>query len=109
LFEEVRNADAIGARGAALFAVGATLLGADHPALDQAGRWFALADVMRRGLSPDLTPALGALRFPRVLRPLTGLARLAVRDLRHGEPLEPEATPGRAAALLAHRLTGKVG
>lgn len=109
LFEEERNTDAIAARGDALFTVGATLLGADDPAVGIAGRWFALADAARRGFAPLQPVAIGAARFPRALRPLTGLARLAVRDLRHGEPFEPEATPGRAAALLAHRWSGRVG
>ena len=109
LFEQERNAEAIGARGAALFSVGATLLGADQVGLDQAGRWFALGDVARRGLAPVLSAAIVQLRFPRALRPLTGLARLAVRDLRHGEPFEPEATPARAAALLAHRWSARIG
>ena len=49
---------AIGERGAALFAAGAKLLGGDHPGLDQAGRWFALADVARRRLAPVLVPQL---------------------------------------------------
>ena len=109
LFDEERNGDAIGSRGAALFAVGAKLLGAGHPDLDQAGRWFALANAARRGLTPVLPVEIERLRFPRALRPLTGLARLAVRDLRHGEPFEPEATPARAAALFAHRWTGTIG
>ena len=109
LFDEVRDAEAIGARGAALFAVGAKLLGRHHPGLDHAGRWFALADAARRGLSPVLPVEIAKVRFPPALRPLTGLARLAVRDLRHGEPFEPEATPGRAAALFAHRWSGRVG
>ena len=109
LFEEHRDAEAIGARGAALFAVGAKLLGANHPGLEQAGRWFALADAARRGLAPVLPVDISPIGFPRALRPLTALARLAVRDLNHGEPFEPEATPGRAGALFAHRWTGKVG
>ncbi len=109
LFDEVRDANAIGERGAALFAVGAKLLGADHIGLDQAGRWFALADAARREVAPVMAIDIAPLRFPPALRPLTGLARLAVRDLRHGEPFEAEATPGRAAALLAHRLTGRIG
>ena len=45
----------------------------------------------------------------RSLRPLTALARLGARDLAQGEPFEPEATPGRAWALLAHRWTGFIG
>jgi len=109
LFEEDRDPEAIGERGVALFAVGAKLLGGDHPGLDEAGRWFALADVARRGCAPLLPVEIRPLRFPRGLRPLTGLARLAVRDLRRGEPFEPEATPGRAALLLAHRWSGQIG
>jgi hypothetical protein len=49
------------------------------------------------------------LHIPRPLRPLTALARLAARDLGRGEPFEPEATPGRALALLAHRWSGRIG
>ena len=109
LFDEHRNVDAIAARGVALFAVGAKLIGADHVKLKQAGRWFALADVARRGFAPVLPVEIAGFQVPRALRPLTGLARLAVRDLRHGEPFEPEATPGRAAALFAHRWAGRIG
>ena len=109
LFDEVRDATAIGERGAALFGIGATLLGAGDPRLAQAGRWFALADAARRGLTPILDMQIDRMRFPRRLRPLTALARLAVRDLARGEPFEPEATPGRALALLSHRLTGAIG
>ncbi len=109
LFDEVRDANAIGERGVALFAVGAKLLAADNIGLEQAGRWFALADAARRGVAPVIAIDIAPLRFPPALRPLTGLARLAVRDLRHGEPFEPEATPTRAAALLAHRWSGKIG
>ncbi len=109
LFDEVRDPAAIGARGEALFAVGARLIGSDDPRTAQAGRYFALADVARRGLAPVLPVQVSPIRFARALRPLTGLARLAVRDLRHGEPFEPEATPGRAASLLVHRWGGKIG
>ncbi len=109
LFEEDRDPDAIGERGVALFAAGAKLLGADTIGLDQAGRWFAQANAARRGFTPVPTVEIAPLSFPPALRPLTGLARLAVRDLRHGEPFEPEATPGRAAALLAHRWSGRIG
>ncbi len=109
LFEEARDPAAIAGRGAALFAVGAKLLGSDDPQVSDAGRYFALADVSRRGLAPVLPMMVTRLRFARRLRPLTALARLAVRDLRHGEPFEPEATPGRAAALLGHRWLGTVG
>jgi phytoene synthase len=109
LFEEERDPEAIGARGVALFAVGAKLLGAQHGELAEAGAWYALADVARRGLAPVLPAQISPQQFPRRLRPLTGFARLAVRDLRHGEPFEPEGTPFRAGALLAHRWTGRIG
>ena len=109
LFDEVRDPDAIGERGVALFAAGARLLVSDAPQVTKAGRYFALSEVARRGLAPLLPIPIEALRFPRAVRPLTALARLAVRDLRHGEPFEPESTPGRAAALLAHRWSGSIG
>ena len=108
LFDEVRDAEAIGARGEALFAAGARLLVSNSPQVTEAGRYFALADVARRGLAPPLAVAIRPLRIARPLRPLTAFARLAVRDLRPGEPFEPEATPARAMALLAHRWTGRV-
>jgi phytoene synthase len=109
LFDEVRDPAAIGARGEAMFAVGAKLLGSDDPQVAQSGRYFAISDVARRGLAPVLDVEIARLRFKPALRPLTALARLAVRDLRHGEPFEPEATPGRALALLAHRWMGTIG
>ncbi len=109
LFDEVRDPQAIGARGEALFAVGATLLGSNDPQVARSGRYFAISDVARRGLAPVLDVEIARLRFKPALRPLTALARLAVRDLRHGEPFEPEATPARALALLAHRWSGRIG
>jgi hypothetical protein len=47
-------------------------------------------------------------RFSRPLRPLTGLAMLAVRDLKRGAPFEIEGSPPRLAAMLLHRLTGRI-
>ena len=44
---------------------------------------------------------LAGHRFPRRLRPLTALARLAARDVKQAPAIEPEATPGRAARLLS--------
>ncbi|HEU0284996.1 MAG TPA: hypothetical protein VFR52_07635, partial [Sphingomicrobium sp.] len=53
--------------------------------------------------------AMGGIQFPPALRPLTALTALAVRDLaRGGPPFEPEATPGRALALIRHRWTGRI-
>jgi phytoene synthase len=49
---------------------------------------------------------LSAHRFPKPLRPLTGLVALAARDATRPK-LEAEATPGRSWALIRHRMTGK--
>ena len=108
LFDEVHDLAAIAARGVSLFAAGAILLGAEDARLAVAGRYFALADVTRRRLAPLPGVPVERLRFARSLRPLTALACLAARDLVHGEPFEPEATPGRALALMAHRWTGRI-
>lgn len=106
LLDEQPDETRIAARGARLFAVGAALLGTEaSDDVDRAGRLFASIDVVRRGLSdavPTL-PDLGQVVIARPLRPLTALSALASRG-----PLEPEATPGRAWALLRHRLTGRI-
>lgn len=101
-------------RGEELFALEARMLGANdallHDALlNDAGALFALSDAMRRGLGDfvdERAALIERLRGKRVrskLRPVTVAARLAARDL-----TEPEGTPGRAFALLAHRLTGVI-
>ena len=113
LLDEHPDRDRLGASGAALFAIGATLLGADDARLAAAGRLYAFATAARRGLAAipdDARPDVPAgYRFPRALRPLTGLARLAARDIARAPALESEATPARAAALLSHRQFGTIG
>lgn len=113
LLDEQPDAERIGERGAKLFAIAARLLGADDGKLDAAGRLYAYELARRRQLAPMLHPTeeihiLAGHRFPRRLRPLTGLARLAARDVKQAPASETEATPGRAAALLSHRLFGTV-
>ena len=112
LLDEAPDRDRVGAGGAALFAIGATLLGGDGDRLALAGRVHAFARAGRRGLlamADDApTTALTGHRFPRALRPLTAFARLAARDIRQAPMLEAEATPGRAMALLSHRLFGTI-
>ncbi|HET9354881.1 MAG TPA: hypothetical protein VFO42_01805 [Sphingomicrobium sp.] len=111
LFEEAPDMAAIESAGAAMFHCAATLLAATDPRLEQAGGRYALARVHRLGLMAaraEPSARLTGHRFAKPLRPLTALARLSERDLRRGEELEPEATPARAAALLAHRLTGTI-
>ncbi|MCJ7422338.1 hypothetical protein L8951_11045 [Sphingomicrobium astaxanthinifaciens] len=113
LLEPAIDLDRVGRGGAALFEAVAPLLGHDDPYLGKAGALAMLGRV--RGLVPDdVAPAaralmreLGGHRFARPLRPLTLLARLAARDFLRRTP-EPEATPGRAFAMLSHRLSGIV-
>jgi phytoene synthase len=113
LLDEVPDANRIGQRGLRLFAIGAKLLGAGDPRLNAAGRLHAWEQVRRKRLASSEHPrehlqALADSRFPRRLRPLTAFARLAARDVKQAPTIEPEATPGRAAALLSHRLFGTV-
>ena len=106
LLDQDIDQDAIAATGAKLFELAAKLLGASDPSVEPAGRLYASVKAARRGLI-GVPPAAALGRpVPRRLRPLTALAALAARDARRGAPFEPEATPGRALALLRHRLTG---
>jgi len=106
LLDQQPDESRIAERGAQLFGMAAILLGADfNDDVAWAGRLFSSVDVVRRGLSnavPD-RPDLGQVVIDRPLRPLTALSALAARG-----SLEPEATPGRAWALLRHRLTGRI-
>ena len=113
LLDEQPDVEWIGTRGARLFAMAARLLGDGDPLLDAAGRLYAYGEASRNGWAPHFWPMeemhmLCRHRFARRLRPLTALARLAARDVKQAPRLEPEATPGRAAALLSHRLFGTV-
>ncbi len=96
-------------RGAVLFSLGARLLGATSPNVERAGALYALIDVGRRGVTDLRTAAdeRALPRFPPNLRPLTGLASLARRDL-FRRTNEPEGTPGRSWALIRHRITGRI-
>ena len=113
LFDEEPDIERVAERGEKLFAIGAKLLGGCDALVTVAGRVYAYETVFRADLFPRHWPMeevhqLSRHRFPRALRPLTALARLAARDARQSPWLEPEATPGRAAALLSHRLFGFV-
>jgi 15-cis-phytoene synthase len=114
LLEEEIDPTRIAGRGALLFSLGARLLGGGDERLADAGALYALVSVGRRGVPRLIQEAKAAAhnlaghRFPRLLRPLTGLARLAMRDLRSGEPFEPEGSPPRLAAMMRHRWSGVV-
>lgn len=102
----------VAGRGAELFGIGGRLLGSDDAKLGDAGALYALASVGRRGVPELFEPARARLalvrghRFARAVRPLTMLARAAARDL---DREEPEGSAGRAAAMLAHRWSGRIG
>ena len=109
LLDEHPDTELVAGRGETLFGLAARLLDADHDGLPAAGRLYALMSVARRGLQ-DFGAAAHApttARFPPRLRPLTGLASLARRDIVRAT-MEPEATPGRSWALMRHRMTGKL-
>lgn len=99
--------DTVLSRGAVLFALAGKLINTDPPAtLPVAGGIYAAGGISRRGLMPaDTSITTWVPRIPPEFRRLTALAALAKRDLRRREP---EATPGRAWALLRHRLTGRI-
>src|SRR5690348_6801777 len=115
----VETSEAIWLRGNLLFGLGGRLLGEADDDIRRAGGLWALVDVARHCSNPasramlvqqarTFAQRLGGGRFPVRLRPLCMLSALAVRDCRRGEPLEPEGTPGRAAAMLRHRLSGRL-
>lgn len=111
--EEEPDIERAGERGARLFEMAARLLRGSDERLDPAGRLFAYEQATRRGRREPYYPMeemhmLARHRFPARLRPLTALACLAARDVRRSPRGEPEATPGRALALLRHRLTGRI-
>jgi phytoene synthase len=116
---DISTSEAIWFRGRLLFGLGGRILGAKSDQVEGAGGVWALADAARHCSDPasretlcrqarTFARGLSGARFPSAVRPLTGLAALAIRDLSHGGPFEPEATRGRAAALLVHRLTGRL-
>lgn len=123
LFDEfpwdTATSEAVWFRGRLLFGLGARVLGGASEQVEGAGGVWALVDAARHcsdtasrtmllGQARTFARGLSGVRFPAPVRPLTGLAALAVRDLRRGERVEPEASRGRAAAMLAHRLSGRL-
>lgn len=108
LLDEQPDPDAVSEGGATLFSLGARLLGSDDGQLAAAGRLYALVRTGMVDQAREVRRALSAHRFAKPLRPLTALARLAARDLARHPGREPQGTPGRALALIAHRLSGVV-
>ena len=115
----VQTSEAIWFRGNLLFGLGARVLGRTDERIQGAGGLWALVDAARHCSDPAsramlLTQArsfargLAGARFPGPLRPLSMLTVVSMRDCKRGEPLEREGTPGRAAAMLRHRFSGRL-
>ncbi len=115
----IETSEAIWLRGNLLFGLGARVLGERTDEIQAAGGLWALADIARHctdagsrdmllSQARGFAKALAGARFPARLRPLSMLAALAVRDCRTGAPFEAEGTPARAAAMLRHRLGGRL-
>lgn len=101
----------VAVRGPRLFELAGRMLGvAMDDALEELAWAFGAADLARRGVFDvsGVAPGRWSVRMPLEQRPLAMLGVLGRRDLRRGAPFEPEATPGRAWALLRHRLTGRL-
>jgi 15-cis-phytoene synthase len=111
--------EAIGLRGNLLFGLGARILARPDEHIRTAGALWALVDAARHCSDPQsrrmlieqaraFARGLGGTHFASRLRPLSMLAALAVRDLKRGELFEAEGAPGRAAAMLRHRFSGRL-
>jgi len=116
---EVGRAEAIWFRGRLLFALAAQLVSRTDDLIEGAGGLWALVDAARHCSDPQsremllaqgrtFARGLAGAKFPAKLRPLSMLAATAIRDLRRPQPFEPEGTPGRAAAMILHRATGRL-
>jgi len=116
---EIETSEAIWLRGNFLFGIGARLLGGADEVVQRAGGLWALVDVARHCSDPasremllrqasGFAQRLAGSRVPAGLRPLSMLAALAIRDCRERAAFEPEGTPRRAAAMLRHRISGRL-
>ena len=115
----VQTSEAIWFRGNLLFGLGARVVGRADERIQGAGGLWTLVDAARHCSDPQsramlveqarsFARGLAGVRFPGLLRPLSTLTVLAIRDCRRGEPFEREGTPGRAAAMLRHRFSGRL-
>lgn len=116
---DVRTSEAVWFRGRFLFGLAAGVLGERTQEIEAAGGAWALADAARRcsdapsramllGQARTLSAGLRGMKFAKTLRPLSMLAAVAIRDAARGEPFESEGAPARTAAMLKHRLTGRL-
>ena len=115
----IETSEAIWLRGNVLFGLGARILGQASEQIQSAGGLWALVDVARhcsdsgsRELllrqAQAFAQGLAGTSFVSKLRPLSMLTALAMRDCKRGEPFETEGAPRRVAAMLRHRLSGRL-
>src|SRR5689334_4554893 len=115
----VQTSEAIWFRGNLLFGLAARIVGRAEERIQGAGGLWALVDAARhcsdaqsRAMLLDQARAFGrglaGIRFPGPLRPLSMLTVMAVGDFRRGSPIDREASPRRAAAMLRHRFSGRL-
>jgi phytoene synthase len=115
----VQTSEAIWLRGNLLFGLGARILGKADERIQGAGGLWALVDAARHcsdnesgsmliDQARSFARGLAGVRIPGPLRPLSMLTVLAIRDCRRRQPFEREGTPGRAAAMLRHRFSGRL-
>ena len=115
----VETSEAIWFRGNLLFGLGAKILARPEERIQAAGGLWALVDAARHCSDADsrallidqarkFARALSGASISSMLRPLSMLTTLAMRDLARGESFEPEGTPARAATLLRHRFGGRL-
>jgi len=109
-------ARAAAARGEALFAAMARVLGVEDGRVAAAGRGWALADfaaglsdpalaAQARSLAAETLDTAQTGHWPRGARTIGALALAARMDL--ATPQQPPAAPGRVWRLLLHRLSGR--
>lgn len=112
-------ADAICKRGAGLFGAAAKLLGRNDERIRTTGSLWALVDVARHcsdaesrnaliSRAGQISSELSGKQIAKPLRPVSMLTVLAQRDLTHWPAIEPRDAPGRALALLRHRVGGRL-
>jgi phytoene synthase len=116
---DIKIAEALWFRGRHLFTLGARILAEPNEAIEAAGGLWALTDAARRcsdrpsrqmllDHAQTFARGMGGAKFAAALRPLSMLGMLAMRDATHGEPFELEGSPARIAAMLAHRVSGRI-
>ena len=116
---DIGTAEAIWFRGRLLFALAAELIDRTDDPIEGAGGLWVLVDAARHVSDAEsremlmsqartFARGLAGARFSARLRPISMLAQVAMRDVGNWPKVEPEGAPGRAFAMLRHRLTGRL-